>query len=217
MNLGRTMRLVFGVGALVAVGVMVGARYVPTSRASMADDARALHVPQAKGPITLDGELGEAAWLRATARTNAFVTESGDDPARPYSDARMLWGGEQLYVALYAADEDIRPGDLFHVELEGYGKEHVRRILDVAPFGPATEGGIRFGRDLDGTVGDASDDDEEWVVEVAIPLRSLGLTGQPGERIAFSVHRCDTPKGGTRFCGSWGEVSSRVLVLDGAE
>ena len=51
------------------------------------------------------------------------------------------------------------------------------------------------------TVNNDKDMDEEWVIEMAVPFESIGLEGKPGERIGFSVHRCDTPKGGRRVCG----------------
>jgi hypothetical protein len=60
--------------------------------------------------------------------------------------------------------------------------------------------------------------DEEWVIEMAIPFESLGLKGESGERIGFSVTRCDTPKEMPRICAGWGEVSADAalgtIVLD---
>ena len=42
------------------------------------------------------------------------------------------------------------------------------------------------------------------MVEAAVPLRSLGLTGKPGETIRMGVARCDTPFDGRKACGEWG-------------
>jgi len=68
---------------------------------------------------------------------------------------------------------------------------------------------------LDGTPNHPEDNDEEWVLEIAIPLESLGLNGAPGERIGLSMHRCDTTHRGKRVCGAWGETGPHdVLVLD---
>jgi hypothetical protein len=55
--------------------------------------------------------------------------------------------------------------------------------------------------------------DEEWVIEMAIPFESLGLKGERGESIGFAVRRCDTPKGGGRVCGSWGEGDARGRIV----
>jgi hypothetical protein len=77
------------------------------------------------------------------------------------------------------------------------------------------QSGIDVSHENDGTLNDDGDDDEEWILEMAIPLRSLGLTGATGERIDFSVRRCDTPKGTTgRVCGGWGENERGVIILD---
>jgi hypothetical protein len=60
--------------------------------------------------------------------------------------------------------------------------------------------------------------DEEWVIEMAIPFESLGMRGEPGESVGFSVRRCDTPKGSPRVCAGWGEPTAETalgtLVLD---
>ena len=61
------------------------------------------------------------------------------------------------------------------------------------------------------------DDDEEWAVELAIPFDALGVSGRPGDRIGFAIHRCDTPHHGGRVCASWGEGATGtkgVLILD---
>jgi hypothetical protein len=61
---------------------------------------------------------------------------------------------------------------------------------------------VLIGRDVDGTVDDPSgEDDEEWLAEIAIPLAELGLAGAPGERVRFSLERCDTMREGDRRCG----------------
>jgi hypothetical protein len=57
-------------------------------------------------PFKLDGELHEPAWNASAARSGPFVDAAGGE-ARPYSDARFLWDDENLYVALYAADDNI--------------------------------------------------------------------------------------------------------------
>lgn len=159
--------------------------------------------------LALDGELGDAIWHGDIARTGAFLDASGA-PARPYSDARLVATRDELILALYAADEDIRTTgplhDVFRVAVGGAS-------FEVSATGelPGAPPGTRIGHDLDGTVDDPSDDDEEWVTEIAIPRAALGLTGLPGERIAFSVERCDTTRDGTRSCSS----ARNVLVLAG--
>lgn len=226
-------------GVVFAAGVVVGAVHVAKSAAAPARaEAEAplpkpveLHVPRAGMRIELDGELEEPAWDTA-ARTGAFVRGDGL-PARPYSEARVTWRDDTLYVGLYAADEDIRasntaPGqppapldDAFSLFLEGKTGE---RGLDVAASGKLFTRKIGPGgpwealptaaHEVDGTLNDAKDDDEEWVVELAIPLRELGLRGERGERLSFAARRCDVPKNQRRTCGAWGATVAGVLILD---
>ena len=195
------------------------------------DPTRALLVPHAEGDVTLDGDLDDAGWAGRIARTGPFFTESGV-VARPYSDARLVWGDDHLYVALYAADEDIRADarepdgpvwldDAFRLVFESATGE---RAFDVSALGVVTDarrtkGGkfdygwqsaIHVATERDGTLNDPRDDDEEWLLELAIPLAALGLAGRKGERIALSARRCDTPKTGGRVCAGWGST----LVLD---
>jgi hypothetical protein len=70
--------------------------------------------------------------------------------------------------------------------------------------------------DRDGTMNKIGDNDEEWVVEMAIPLSALGIAHPAaGVRIPFSISRCEVGSSGVHACGSWG-TSERggELVLD---
>ena len=224
------------VGALVMFGI--GLRHERTyARAPRALSlSKELQVPHAGGPLTVDGEVMEADWTRAPARTGAFVAPGGF-PARPVSEARVLWDDENLYFTLYAADEDIRvakvapdgpvwTADAFRLELTN--ADGVKHVLMVGPSGTLTDSVAAPGRpadyrwqsdakvavDVDGTPDDPSDHDEEWVVEMAVPFRSLGLVARAGLRIGLSLRRCDLQEG-RRACGSWGEdPESGVLVLE---
>jgi len=135
--------------------------------------------------IHLDGEWDEPEWphaLRAQMRTPDGAL------ARPSSEMRLLRDDDNLYVGLYAADEDIRSTDAFDVTV-GTLAIRVDAAGHITP--PAIHGAV----DRDGTLDDAHDNDEEWVVELAIPLGSISPLA--------SVHarRCDTPKDGILRCG----------------
>jgi hypothetical protein len=235
---GRSTRLV-GAGFLLLVACAVlYARHVGASRrasraaaalsASMAKGDPLLHVPHAPGPITLDGDTDDLGWLHppGPARTGDFVFQNGR-PARPNSEARLVWGGEYLYLALYASDEDIETHvdqpdgpigleDAFRVVFSQPGVEYA---IEVSPKAVITDSirrgegqwdlgwssGAYASRELDGTINDSKNMDEEWAIELAVPFESLGMKGERGENIGMSLHRCDTPKRSPRVCAGWGE------------
>jgi hypothetical protein len=143
-----------------------------------------LVIPQVAAPIQCDGELDEIAW-RSPARTGAFLDAKGDI-ASPYSEARFLRDDNFVYIALYAADEDVRSTDSFIVQLGG-------KTLRFSPKGPGT--------DVDGTVDSPADDDEEWLVEAKIPLSAIPFAADGS--VSAKVSRCDVTKDGVRRCGSW--------------
>jgi hypothetical protein len=164
-----------------------------------------LVVPQVAAPIHVDGELDEVAW-RTPARTGPFLDANGTQAA-PYSDARLLRDDQFLYLALYAADEDIRSSDEFVVELSS---PRGRTTLHFRPNGTLVPD-IAHSTvmvDLDGSIDEPSNDDEEWVVEAAVPLASIpfGRNGVVNVRIS----RCDTTKDGKQHCGAWkGQLGRR--------
>jgi hypothetical protein len=189
-----------------------------------------LRVPHAAGSIVLDGDMDDPGWIRQSARTHAFLGPDGATPARPFSEARFVYGDGFLYVGLYAADEDIHakstqhdapaPGDdTFHLV---FTDAKTDRVLDLNPLGTLTDGtrpagsdapldlswesGAHVSNELDGTPNKSTDHDEEWVIEMAIPFESLGMKGEKGERIGVFVERCDTLKNGTTSCGHWGQA-----------
>ncbi len=203
-----------------------------------------LHVPHERGNIVLDGDMDDPGWLKKSARTSAFVGADGVTAARPYSEARLVWGDGFLYVALYAADEDIRAkqegldapvwlDDSFHlvfsdgaversfdvsataVLADGERKVGVTAAGGARPFDYRWSSGAHLSREIDGTLNKPDDEDEEWGIEMAIPFEALGMKGEKGEKILFSAHRCDTPHSGVRSCGSWGEAAAHgLLTLD---
>ena len=191
-------------------------RHLPPTASS------AIAVPSIQETLELNGELEEESW-RDSGRTGAFVAPGSTEAARPYSDARFLHDAKNLYVGLYAADQDEKRGvDAFllafidprddstltlSVSIDKVVKE--KRVRG----GVASEwaSGIQLGVDADGTLDDPSDEDEEWIVEAAIPLASLGITAQTRE-LRASIARCDTPKDSPERCGAWGAAPDGGIV-----
>jgi len=246
---GRRWLLVAAIGLLAGDAVLV-LRDADRARARPAETAQpravdagpevVLVVPHAKQPIVLDGHLTDPAWLEEAVRTGPFLESDGTSLGHQYSEARFLWGDGQLYVGLYASDEDIRAthetqdsqvwrDDSFRLAFDDGAREY---LFDVSALGVIADGvrakasastafdyvwnsQARVAHELEGTPNDPSNNDEEWVLELAIPLASLGLKGAHGERIGLWLSRCDTAKGQPRSCGDWGRTHGRgALVLD---
>lgn len=193
----------------------------------------ALHVPRAEAPIRIDAELeGKKVWEADSGNTGNLKDERGMGMV-PFTEVKARWGNGNLYFMLYAGDLDIESGDAFHLEIGGGGRIHV---IDVSALGAVVEAACDSGKsfpvasgdcdrswharavvavDRDGTLDHLGDNDEEWVVEMAIPLSALGLdAAAPGVRVPFAVRRCDVGAG-PHACGSWGGGERRgELILD---
>jgi len=161
--------------------------------------APAQQIPAITGELKLDGELGESDWSTRALRHVLAAPTGGQ--ARPFSEASLLHDKAYLYVGLYAADEDIRTGEYFDVHV-GALAFHATSTGAITP----AIAGAKASIDRDGTLDDPSNDDEEWVLELAIPLEATGLAG--GAQVV-TVQRCDTPKDHIERCGSW---SGRVAL-----
>jgi hypothetical protein len=233
--LGASAILLAIFGALYARHVSHAHRAARAAATLTAAEARGepiLRVPHLTGAITLDGDTDDPGWLRppGPARTGAFSFASGE-PARPYSEARIVWGGDYLYFALYASDEDIQshadapdaPLDTEDAFRVAFFQSDAEYAIEVSPKAVLTDSirrgdgdwdftwssGARASREIDGTINDPKNFDEEWAIELAIPFESLGMRGEPGETLGLSLRRCDTPKEAARVCASWGEGPSR--------
>ncbi len=231
-----------GAVLLAAALLSIGCKR-PQERPAPAAQAAAavVRVTRSPTPIKPDGEANEPQWNATATRTGHFVDTQGQE-ARPYSEGRFMWDANNLYVYLYAADNDIEAHVKDHdgpVWIDDAFALHIRPAsadggaaatysFDINPAGTVTdarvppggkpdvswESGIKLGVDLDGTLNDSTgQDDEEWVIEAAIPLASMGLTGAPGTRFYVDIGRCDTPRRTKeRRCGAWGTPEAPKLL-----
>jgi hypothetical protein len=199
-----------------------------------------LSVPRVHGPVHIDAELeGKKMWEADTGNTQNFK-DSGGHGMVPYTEAKARWGDGKLYLMLYAGDLDLegtvreRDGaverdDAFHIEI-GSGDEV--RTIAVSVLGtvadslcrrspggartcdPGWQSHVEVAVDRDGTLNKVGDNDEEWVVEMALPLDALGIANATtGTHVPFSVRRCEVGHSRQNMCGSWGASPRGELVL----
>jgi hypothetical protein len=200
-----------------------------------------LHVPQIRERIAINAETqGKKAWEGDVGNTGNLVGDEGRGMV-PYTEAKARWGKGQLYFLLYAGDLDlegriqrhdgaVEKDDSFRLE---FGTADATRVVQVSVLGtvadalckgPAAsrrcdaswESRARVAVDRDGTMNKIGDNDEEWVVEMALPLSTLGVARpKDGVRIPFSIRRCEVGQKGMGECGSWGTgEQDGELVLD---
>jgi hypothetical protein len=233
-NHDSRLLLAIGLGTTVAMALAFGAPRAQVANAPAAPAGPILRVPHSTAAIELDGEIDDPLWRGELASTGVMPSVDG----QPMTDStvRLAWKGDRLYVLLYAADSDIHATqtandvplwteDSFRIAFTLPGDPRAR-VVTVSPLGTVTDAfvrgedvdvswssGVKLGHDLDGTPNDPRDDDEEWVIEMAIPLASLGLQGKAGERIGFAARRCDAPKGAAKRCAAWGERGGELELL----
>jgi hypothetical protein len=153
-----------------------------------APTAHPTNIPKVDLHFDLDGELHEPPWNQIAFR--AVLTGDDGQQARPYSELRLLHDAKNLYLGLYAADEDIRSTDAWDLVI-GTRKLHIDAT-------GKNDGGLQVGVDRDGSLDHPEDYDEEWVIETAIPLDTIGPPP-----LAITAARCDTTKDGEKRCGQW--------------
>jgi hypothetical protein len=203
-------------------------------------ELRALRVPR---PIAIDAEMdGKKVWESEIGSTGNFKDSEGRGMV-PYSEAKVRWSESTLYLWLYAGDLDLEGSvvepdgpvtrdDSFHVELGNGGRVYA---IDVSVLGtvadavctgtlgqdgperrcdPRWQSGAVVAVDRDGTLNHVGDNDEEWIVEMAIPLSSLGIpSASAGTRVPFAVRRCEIGKSGPHACGGFGLGQPRGEIV----
>jgi hypothetical protein len=201
---------------------------------------RTLNVPHASKALTPSAHFEIDFWGSAV-NTHTLLDSAGKG-AVPVSEARFLWGHDQLYVAFYAGDLDLEVHEKAHdgplwkddsVTLSFFSSDGKKRMISVSPTGVLAdaicptdaqnwsdarcdlhwESHTRIGVDYDGTLNKLGDFDEEWNIQFAIPLRSLNVPASAGTRLAFTLNRCDIAFDGQRACGAWGSSEAPAELL----
>ncbi len=225
----RSELVTTAVVAIAAVGTAIWLSRQPDIAPAHQRVVRVVHVPRAIGEIKVDGDLDEPSWQ--TSAREKFIQQDGNE-ARPYSDIRLTWSGDTLHIGLYASDHDIVSakvpadgplwrGDTFHVVMT---VGNVSYAIDVDPMCTITDSkrhgngpwdytwqsGAHAACDADGTVDVPGDNDEEWVVEMDVPL-----VAEKDGPLEIFAHRCDVAEVGGKALQTPCPQSEPVrLVLD---
>ncbi len=203
-------------------------------------------VGQATDKVTIDGKLDEAVWS-AVRSVGAFKQPNGGAFSEALAaDVKLAWDNENLYLAANVKDDDARnthvknddttwEGDVVELFLQVEGKEDYYE-LQWTPAGstfdahftghraPAWEEAAKFQSNFTSKVvvdGDVNADgaDKGWVVEAAIPWKSLGFEKAPeaGAKFAANLYRIDD-KGTHDFqhMAAWAPVGGDFHQLKGA-
>jgi len=239
----RPRRIVAGVAmfrallfALPAAAVTLSGAATPATDAPPAQ----LHVPRVAARVRINAETeGKPFWGEDSGVTRNF-RDGHKQGMVPFTQAKVRWGRGFLYLLLYAGDLDlegrvrqhdgaVENDDAFHLE---FGRGDEVRVISVSVLGtiadslctssahgrkcdPSWDSGARLAVDRDGSLNKVGDNDEEWVVEMSIPLARLGVKqAAAGTRIPFSIQRCEVGHDGRHACGSWGSDPPGELVLD---
>jgi hypothetical protein len=200
-----------------------------------------LLVPRAKHAVVPSEEFDVGVWGDAV-NTHTLLDAQGRG-AVPVSEARFLWGQGNLYLNFYAGDLDLqihsRKHDgpiwkddavvFFFPQGDGSEKLIVASAVGVVadalcsthvetPDDPhcalGWESHARAAADYDGTINQIGDRDEEWNVELAVPLRSLGIERpEAGMHVPFRLRRCEIAYDGPHQCGQWGTAEQPAELV----
>ena len=214
----------------------------PSAASERADSAEVIHVPRASRRLEPSAHFDVKLWQNAF-QTHTLLDATGEG-AVPVSEARFLWREDALYVRFYAGDLDLQvhnrkpDGPTWNDDsftLVVYLTGGSTRRITVSATGVIADGRCprdsasladprcdlhwqshaRIGFDYDGTLNQLGDHDEEWNIELALPLRSLGVTKPRGAHISVALRRCEIAYDGARACGEWGsERAPKALILD---
>jgi len=198
LSMGGVLEAQSTSGAAVAGSMARTAVPLPTDKSR-----RRLTARRTTTPILVDGRLDEPAWLTAPeAQAFSQVRPEFVAETRYPSTVRILFDRDHLYVGAFNHDsaglaalrmQDLRrdfdsnESDLFGVTLGPLGDGRTAYQFQVSPLGSLADVQAFDGGDVANTNWDAlwrartTRSDSGWVVEMAIPWRSLRYAPGRGE------------------------------------
>lgn len=155
------------------------------------EKTRPIRVPRFQTPPTIDGRLDDEAWNSAVVLTDFYQISPGDNiaPSKP-TQVYLGYDAHHLYMAFYCFDEpdkiratvaqrdDVFGEDNVRVYLDTFNDQRRAYLLAFNPYGIQQDGIFTEGRGPDFTVDIVMESKGQimadgWVVEVAVPFKSL--------------------------------------------
>ena len=159
-------------------------------------------IPRATAPVTIDGKSDDTIWPVAW---RSPPLEDARGHRTPHAELRLAGDDECLYALVYAADEELRTRPRSD-DPRGVGDEIRLTVgntrIQLGPGRHEAPEGVRVAMNMDGSVDEAGDMDEEWITEIAIPWKHLGATAQT-DGVPVRMSRVDAPKGERERALAW--------------
>ncbi len=193
--------------ASAATGAEPAKGSVASRRASMVlppEKAQPMVIPRLARPPTIDGRIDDEVWESAAVFKDFYQTQPGDNipPSKP-TEVLVGYDSRTLYIAFRAYDEpgkvratlakrdDIFNDDYVGVLLDTFNDQRRAYELFFNAFGVQADGIYTEGKDEDFSVDILMEskgliNDEGYVVEVAIPFKSLRY--KAGKDALWGVH-----------------------------
>ncbi|MBX7221278.1 MAG: carbohydrate binding family 9 domain-containing protein [Blastocatellia bacterium] len=185
-------------------------KFVKTSTRTIAvppEKVAPVRVPFFETPPTIDGEMAEPVWTNAVELRDFYQTNPGDniEPSRK-TVVRVGYDAKNLYFGFICFDEPDRIRATFAQRDTVFSEDNIRVFLDTFndqrrayvlgfnPYGIQQDGILTNGAGTDYSVdvvmvSKGKITAEGWLVEAAIPFKSLRYEAGKGKQWGFHVWR----------------------------
>tara|TARA_B110000285_G_scaffold230917_1_gene298432 strand:+ start:8364 stop:10475 length:2112 start_codon:yes stop_codon:yes gene_type:complete len=153
-----------------------------------------LSIQKTKGAIKIDGIIDETTWKNAAVAKDFFmITPVDTEKATQFSEARMSFDDENLYIAIIFFNTSIQgayvveslkrdfsfgKNDNFLVAIDPFNNQNTGFAFGLNSYGAQWDGTMYNGRNVDLNwdtkwYSEVKFDEEKWVCEIAIPFKSI--------------------------------------------
>lgn len=171
------------------------------------EKAQPVRIPFVKSSPVIDGRLDDEIWKSAAIFGNFYQTQPGDNIAPSHqTEVLVAFDSIHLYIAFRARDEagkvranlvrrdEVFDDDNVRILLDTYNDQRKAYILAFNPFGIQADGIMTEGRGEDYSVDIVMESkgivgDDGYVVEVAVPFKSLRYEAGAGKQWGFHAFR----------------------------